>query len=85
MIKILSRLVSIKEIRLLIYVLSYFRKLSIMSLLKDPLGDRKIVDLPLPFCKSITKKELFDGPIVREQTLINFLEREGVLDQELVQ
>ena len=56
-----------------------------MSLLKDPLGDRQLSHVPLPFCKSISQKELFDGSIVREQTLINFLEREGVLEEGLVE
>lgn len=46
-----------------------------MPELKDPLGNRMVKNCPLPYQKSLTEQELYEGSTVNWSLLKDFLKR----------
>jgi hypothetical protein len=51
--------------------------------LKDPINNRKVNTIPMPFQKSLTHEQLFINNKVDYKTLQKFLKREGKLTKNL--
>jgi hypothetical protein len=51
--------------------------------LKDPLKNRRVTTIPLPYQKSLSHDQLFPGDIVDCRILQKFLKREGRLSKKL--